>query len=126
MASPERSEPALSPYERALGPAAAARLHPRLRSYFRALTAAEVGVGHGVFRTAGCPAGQGRVRILRPLLFPLLRWLQRRGVVFAGHEHHVPFRVENRTHAGATHARRTFHLLSGDWTMQDAVSFSGK
>lgn len=101
-----------SPYRRAIG-AREADLHPRLRLYFSAIPAGYVGVGEGVFTRAGTP---------RRWLWPFLRPLEKRGVLFAGWERDVPFRVLNRTIAFRAIAEREFHRPSGTWIMQDAVA----
>lgn len=105
---------ARSPYERALGERIV-DLHPRLRRYFQAIPDGAVGVGEGVFDRVGTP---------RRWLWPLLRVLERRGVVAAGWEHDVPFRVENRTIASRAIAERTFQLPRGRWVMRDAVALT--
>ncbi|MBO9625274.1 MAG: DUF4166 domain-containing protein [Microbacterium sp.] len=103
-----------SPYARALGDRVA-ELHPRLRAYFQAVPDGHVGIGDGVFRRVGTP---------RRWLWPLLRVLERRGVVPACWEHDVPFRVENRTIAARAIAEREFDLPGGTWTMHDSVVLS--
>lgn len=103
-----------SPYERALG-ARIAELHPKTAWYFRTIPAGHVGVGTGVFRTAG-----SRNRLLRPLL----RLAEAAGVAFAGWESDVPFRVENRTVNGRAVATREFALPGRTWTMHDAVALT--
>lgn len=103
-----------SPYARALG-ARADDLHPRLQAYFRTIPDGSVGVGEGVFDRVGTP---------RRWLWPVLRMLERRGVVAAGWEQDVPFRVENRTIASRAIAERTFHLTRGPWVMRDAVALT--
>ncbi|MFB7844902.1 DUF4166 domain-containing protein [Microbacterium sp. NPDC056052] len=103
-----------SPYAAALG-ARAEELHPRLRRYFAAIPSGEVGVGHGVFERVGC-----RNPVVRALLSPALRALQRHGAVYAGWAEDVPFTVRNRDDEGRS-AERTLHLPGGDWTMRDRV-----
>ena len=103
-----------SPYARALGERLD-DLHPRLRSYFRAIPDGSVGVGEGVFERVGTP---------RRWLWPFLRMLERRGVVPSGWEHDVPFRVENRTIASRAIGERTFHLARGPWVMHDVVALT--
>lgn len=103
-----------SPFARALGDRIR-ELHPRLRPYFQALPEGAVGIGEGVFRRVGTP---------RRWLWPLLRVLQRRGVVPACWESDVPFRVENRTIASRAIGERTLQLSSGSWTMFDAAALS--
>ncbi|MFK4761745.1 DUF4166 domain-containing protein [Microbacterium sp. ZW T5_45] len=103
-----------SPYARALGERID-ELHPRLRAYFTAIPEGRVGIGEGVFDVVGTP---------RRWLWPVLRMLERHGVIAAGHERDVPFRVENRTIASRAIAERTFYLSSGDWTMHDAVALT--
>ncbi|MFD5226724.1 DUF4166 domain-containing protein [Microbacterium sp. NPDC058342] len=100
-----------SPYLRALGEQRAL-LHPALRDYFAAVPRGRVGVGEGVFETVGTP---------RRWLWPVLRMLQRHGVVHAGWHHDVPFTIRNRTLAGKAIGVRTLQLPDGDWTMKDAV-----
>ena len=101
-----------SPYARALGDRVD-ELHPHLRAYFQDVPEDHVGVGEGVFRRVGTP---------RRWLWPVLRMLEKRGVVAACGEIDVPFRVENRTVGGRAIGERTFHLPRGDWTMHDAVA----
>lgn len=101
-----------SPYARAIGERTKL-LHPTLQQYFAALPADHVGIGDGVFHRVGTP---------RRWLWPFLRPLQSRGVVFAGWEHNVPFRITNRLVAGRATGERVFLLPSGAWTMRDAVA----
>jgi hypothetical protein len=103
-----------SPYARALGERID-ELHPRLRTYFLAVPDGDVGVGEGVFQVVGTP---------RRWLWPLLRVLERRGVVAAVWERDVPFRVENRTIASRAIGERTFHFARGSWVMRDAVALT--
>ncbi|MFK3678458.1 DUF4166 domain-containing protein [Microbacterium sp. NPDC090218] len=103
-----------SPYARALGERID-DLHPRLRTYFAAIPDGAVGIGEGVFQRVGTP---------RRWLWPLLRLLERRGVVAAGWERDVPFRVENRTIASRAIGERTFHFARGAWVMRDAVALT--
>ncbi|PRB16502.1 DUF4166 domain-containing protein [Microbacterium sp. MYb62] len=103
-----------SPYARALGERID-DLHPRLRAYFEAIPDGAVGIGEGVFQRVGTP---------RRWLWPLLRVLERRGVVAAVWERDVPFRVENRTIASRAIGERTFHLAHGPWVMRDAVALT--
>lgn len=103
-----------SPYARALGERIH-DLHPRLQSYFQAVPDGAVGIGDGVFERVGTP---------RRWLWPLLRVLERSGVVAACWEHDVPFRVENRTIATRAIGERTFHLARGPWVMHDAVALT--
>lgn len=103
-----------SPYARALGERLD-DLHPRLRTYFQAIPDGSVGVGDGVFDRVGTP---------RRWLWPILRMLERRGVVAACWERDVPFRVENRTIASRAIGERTFHLRRGTWVMRDAVTLT--
>ena len=103
-----------SPYERALGERLD-DLHPRLRTYFQAIPEGAVGVGEGVFERVGTP---------RRWLWPLLRLMERRGVVAACWESDVPFRVENRTIASRAIGERTLHLRRGPWVMRDAVALT--
>jgi Domain of unknown function (DUF4166) len=104
----------LSPYAAALG-AHLDELHPALQAYFRAVPRGQVGVGHGVFERVGC-----RSRVVRVLLAPVLRVLERRGAVYAGWAEGVPFTVRNRDDEVRS-AERTLHLPDGDWTMRDRV-----
>lgn len=115
--------PVRSPYEVALGDGLY-ELHPSLRRYFSAIPDGCVGIGDGVFAEVGTP---------RRWLHRLLRPLERRGVLYAGHARSVRFRVVNRTvaahggsgDAGLALARREFDLPGGVWTMADSVAFSG-
>jgi len=100
-----------SPYAHALG-ASIDELHPSLQRYFATIPPGRRGVGEGVFARAGTP---------RRWLWPLIRLVQGRGVVVAGDEHDVPFRIVNRTVGGRAVATRTFLLPGGAWTMVDAV-----
>lgn len=102
----------LSPYARALG-YRVDELHPRLRTYFQAIPDGQVGVGEGVFQHVGTP---------RRWLWPILRVLERRGIVPACWESDVPFRVENLTVASRAIGTREFDLPGGTWTMRDAVA----
>lgn len=101
-----------SPYLRALGGQRGA-LHPALRTYFAAVPRGQVGVGTGTFSRVGTP---------RRWLWPLLRVLQRHGVVYAGWYRDVPFTVRNYSVASRLVGERTLHLAAGDWTMTDSVS----
>jgi len=103
-----------SPYAIALGDRITA-LHPRLQAYVQAIPAGWVGVGHGVFERVGC-----RNPVVRTLLGPLLRVLQRRGAIYAGWAQGVPFTVRNRDGAGRS-AARTLHLPTAGWTVRDQV-----
>ncbi|WP_435746336.1 DUF4166 domain-containing protein [Microbacterium sp. PMB16] len=103
-----------SPYARSLGDRID-DLHPRLQEYFRGVPDGSVGIGEGVFHRVGTP---------RRWLRPILRVLERRGVVPATWEHDVPFRVENRTVASRAIGERTFHLARGAWVMHDAVALT--
>lgn len=100
-----------SPYERALG-GRIDELHPKTAAYFRTIPAGRVGVGSGVFTTAG-----SRHRWLGPMF----RIAERLGVAFAGWERDVPFRIENRTVAGHAVAVRFFELPGRTWVMPDIV-----
>lgn len=103
-----------SPYERALG-ARMAQLHPALQQYFATIPAGSVGIGDGVFTTAG-----SRRRWLRPFF----RLAERQGVAFAGWATDVPFRIRNRTVDGQAIAERDFHLPGRTWIMRDVVSLT--
>lgn len=103
-----------SPYARALGERID-ELHPRLRAYFSAVPDGAVGIGEGVFHVVGTP---------RRWLWPVLRVLERRGVVAAVWERDVPFRVENRTIASRAIGERTFRFTRGPWVMRDAVALT--
>lgn len=101
-----------SPYARAIDERRA-ELHPALQRYFDTLPEGTIGVGEGVFTHVGTP---------RRWLWPLLRLLQHRGVVFAGWEQQVPFRIVNRLVDGRATSEREFLLPGGSWTMRDAVA----
>ncbi|MFJ4225637.1 DUF4166 domain-containing protein [Microbacterium sp. NPDC089695] len=103
-----------SPYERALG-ARIGELHPKTAWYFQTIPAGSVGVGRGVFTTAG-----SRHRWLRPLF----RIAEAAGVAFAGWERDVPFRIENRTVGGRAVATRWFDLPGRTWVMPDVVELT--
>lgn len=101
----------LSPYERALGERIS-ELHPKTAWYFRTIPDGQVGVGTGVFTSAG-----SRHR----WLWPVLRIGEALGVAFAGWEEDVPFRIENRTVDGTAVAVRYFELPGRTWVMPDVV-----
>lgn len=103
-----------SPYAAALGERIEL-LHPRLRQYFSTIAPGHVGIGDGVFWRVGT-----RLRWLRPLMRPL----ERRGVLFSGWEEHVPFRITNRTLGGRAVSERVFEFARGPWVMRDAVSLT--
>ena len=90
--------PAESPWQRALGDDFA-QLHPRLVDYFSAIPAAHVGRGSGTFDRVGTP---------RRWFWPVLRFLQRRRILFPVWEHDVAFTIENRPEGTALRAVRTF------------------
>lgn len=100
-----------SPYRRALG-GQRAQLHPALRTYFSAVPSGQVGVGEGTFSRIGTP---------RRWLWPVLRWLQKHGVVYAGWHENVPFTVRNVSVASRVIGERTLHLPDEDWTMRDSA-----
>lgn len=101
-----------SPYAQVLGDRMS-ELHPRLRDYFSPLPEGRIGVGEGTFSRVGTP---------RRWLWPLLRPLHERGVIYAGWQLSVPFRVTNRLVAGRVVSEREFLLPTRPWTMRDAVS----
>jgi len=101
-----------SPWQAALGDDFA-QLHPRLLAYFSAIPAGHAGRGTGTFDRLGTP---------RRWLWPVLRVLQRRRILFPVWERDVPFTIENRPDGGALGAVRTFHLPGGDRVMVDLVS----
>ncbi len=103
-----------SPYTRALGERRW-QLQPVLREYFAPLPEGHVGIGEGTFAAIEC-----RRAWLRRFLSPL----QRRGVLFAGWEEDVAFRVVNRTVAGRAIGEREVFVGGGSWTMHDAVALS--
>ncbi|MEO6533267.1 MAG: DUF4166 domain-containing protein [Pseudolysinimonas sp.] len=104
-----------SPWQRALGDEFD-DLHPRLHAYFSAIPAGHVGRGSGSFDVVGTP---------RRWLWPALRVLQRRRILFPVWERNVAFAVENVSDAGAVRALRTFRLAGGDRQMVDAVAIDG-
>ncbi|TDE91533.1 DUF4166 domain-containing protein [Occultella glacieicola] len=106
MATPHRS-----PYEVVLG-GRLSELHPRLQRYFTTIPPSHVGVGEGAFTRAGTP---------HRWLWPVIRVLERRHVVFAGWARQVPFRIQNRTIDGRAVATREFQLPGRTWTMTDEV-----
>jgi hypothetical protein len=108
----EGGSPAQSPWQRALGDEFAS-LHPRLHAYFSAIPVGRVGRGTGSFDVVGTP---------RRWLWPALRVLQGRRILFPVWERGVPFTVENRADGGAVRAIRTFRLAGGDRVMVDEVS----
>lgn len=103
-----------SPYAQALGERLE-ELHPRLRDYFSSLPEGHIGVGEGVFSRVGTP---------RRWLWPFLRPLHDRSVIYAGWQLSVPFRVTNRLVDGRAVSEREFLLPGQSWTMQDAVSLN--
>ncbi|MFD5600306.1 DUF4166 domain-containing protein [Leucobacter sp. NPDC058333] len=119
--SPERSAPSGSPYARALAAHAdsAADLHPTLQRYFATIPLGGVGAGSGTFERVGTSR-----RWVRRLLFPVLRTLQRAGIVWAGWAENVPFTIENQTVNGRAVSMRRFELPTGTWTMRDSVSLN--
>src|SRR5690606_10278747 len=100
-----------SPYAQVLGDRMS-ELHPRLRDYFSPLPEGRIGVGEGTFSRVGTP---------RRWLWPLLRPLHERGVIYAGWQLSVPFRITNRLVAGRMVSEREFLLPGQPWTMRDAV-----
>ena len=112
---PSVASTAESPWQRALGDDFE-RLHPLLHAYFSAIPPGRVGRGTGTF---------DRVGTSRRWLWPVLRVLQRRRILFPVWEQDVPFTIENRSDAGALHAVRTFHLHGGARVMADVVTFDG-
>lgn len=102
----------MSPYERALGDRIS-ELHPKTAWYFRTIPEGHVGIGTGVFTSAG-----SRHR----WLWPVFRIAEALGVAFAGWERDVPFRIENRTIRGTAVAVRHFELPGRSWVMPDTVS----
>lgn len=111
----DAASPAESPWRRAIGDGFE-RLHPRLRDYFSTIPAGRVGRGTGTFDRVGTP---------RRWLWPVLRVLQRRRILFPVWEHDVPFSIENQQEPGGLRAVRTFRLAGGDRLMVDVVSFEG-
>lgn len=103
-----------SPYTQALGERLD-DLHPRLRDYFSPLPQGHIGVGEGTFSKVGTP---------RRWLWPLLRPLHNRGVIYAGWQLSVPFRITNRLVAGRAVSEREFLLPGQSWTMRDAVTLN--
>lgn len=101
-----------SPWRTALGEDFA-ELHPRLLAYFSAIPAGRVGRGTGTFERVGTP---------RRWLWPVLRVLERRRILFPVWERDVPFTIENRADGNALRAVRTFHFAAGDRVMVDVVS----
>lgn len=99
-----------SVYERVLGEKLD-RLPPLLRAGFTGRAA--IGVGDGVFTSAGCT---------RRLLRPLLRVLARQRVLFPEFGTHVPFRIVNTPTADSgLHGVRTFRFPSGDRLLEDTL-----
>lgn len=101
-----------SPYAQVLGDRLG-DLHPKLQQYFSTIPEGYVGIGEGIFRSVGTP---------RRWLWPLLHPLHRHGVLYAGWQLHVPFRVTNEVIAGRMVSDREFLLPGQAWTMRDAVS----
>jgi len=88
------------------------QLHPVLQQYFSPIPVEHVGRGEGVFTHVGTP---------RRWLWPLLRLLEKRGVLVARWQHNVPFRITNRTIASRACAEREFDFADRTWTMRDDV-----
>lgn len=137
--------PLRSPYEVALGERLH-ELHPTLQRYFSAIPKGCIGIGEGVFAEFGTE---------RRWLWPFLRPLERRGVLFAGYERSVRFRVVNRTESsggavtepdtdtytetevattshtdivetiGLAVAHRELDLAGRTWVMTDSVANAG-
>ncbi|MGL3151033.1 DUF4166 domain-containing protein [Microbacterium sp. A82] len=101
-----------SPYAEILGDRLD-QLHPHLREYFSSLPEGHIGIGEGTFSRVGTP---------RRWLWPLLRPLHERSVIYAGWQLSVPFRVTNRLIDGRVVSEREFLLPGQGWTMRDAVS----
>lgn len=101
-----------SPYAQVLGDRLNA-LHPRLRDYFSPVPDGYIGIGEGVFSRVGTP---------RRWLWPFLKPLHDRSVIYAGWQLSVPFRVTNRLIEGRALSEREFLLPGQAWTMRDAVS----
>ncbi|WP_378146474.1 DUF4166 domain-containing protein [Cnuibacter sp. UC19_7] len=114
MPTPRDPEHPLSPYEAALGAAAVARLHPRLRAYVGAIPPGRHGTGHGTYEVAGTR---------RRWLWPVLGILAREHVLFPAGQRDVPFRIRNEEGPAGRRARREFDFLSGPRTMVDEVRF---
>ena len=107
--------PALqSPYAQALD-ARLNDLHPRLHAYFSPIPEGHIGVGEGVFSRVGTP---------RRWLWPLLRPLHERAVLYAGWQLSVPFRIINRHIDGRAFSEREFLLPGQSWSMSDVVSLN--
>ena len=88
-------------------------LDPRLRTYFGPTPSGTVGVGRGVYDTAG-----SRVGLLRPLLAVTARW----GILFPEVGHDVPFTVVNAPQPdGTLTATRTFVVPHRVRVMRDTV-----
>lgn len=106
----------LSVYQRVLGDRFA-ELDPRLRPYFGTPPTGDIGVGRGVYETAG-----SRLRILRPLLHAMA-W---REVLFPEHGAGVPFTIRNTPRGdGSLRAVRTFSFPRRARVMRDAMSVRG-
>jgi hypothetical protein len=101
-----------SVYQRVLG-ADFDRLDPALRVYFGPIPSGAVGVGEGVYRTAG-----SRHRWLRPVLAVLAR----RRILFPERAHDVPFTVENRPDGDALRGSRAFRFAGGTRWMCDRMT----
>lgn len=91
-------------------------LHPALRAYFSPIPDGHVGIGEGTFDEVGTSQ-----RWLRPFL----RVLEPAGVLYAGQEQRVPFRVHNRPDRGSVVAERTLRFTGKTWIMRDRVTHVG-
>jgi Domain of unknown function (DUF4166) len=109
--------PGQSPYEVVLGEQLD-ELHPKLRPYFAAIPAGQVGRGSGIFSAVGTP---------KRWIWPILWVLARQSILFPVWSHDVPFTVENRPSRDADDrialiGLRGYQFADGERTMVDAIT----
>jgi len=106
-----------SPWPAALGPLLY-ELDPGLQAYFGDLPAGTTGLGRGTFDVVGTP---------RRWLWPFLRLVANEGIAVATWQKNVPFTVYNRPdpRRRVVRAERQIALMTGTWTMVDAIAAVG-
>lgn len=91
-----------------------ADLDPRLQKYFEPLPAGTIGVGSGTYDVAGSP---------HRWLWPVLRWMAWRRILFPEFGRRVPFGIVNSDGAGGElSAVRTFEFPRASRIMEDTMS----